>query len=330
MVTVLDDAAVTERLAPRTAVAAMSQALVAAYRGELTAPPRVHADGLTFTCGRLGGHWYGYRSYDTYVGGEQLVVVHAEPQGELAGIAVGSTLGEYRTGALGGAAVQALARPDASRLGLIGTGRQAWAQLWAVAAVRELTDVAVFSTTLARRTAFAARAADVLGVPARAVATANDAIADRDIVVLATTSGTPVIDAAQLAPGTAVNAVGPKQVDRAEFGPDLPERAGLLVTDSPDQLASYDPPAVLAGARALHLGAVLAGDHPGRTSPTEITLYQSVGLAGTEPYLLATLLGLPYSTAGPPRGPQQTRACRRPCRGMVAVQRSHHGEGAMP
>jgi len=292
MVTVLDDAAVLARLDPRAAVDAMREALIAAHRGELVAPPRVHADVLTFTGGRMPGRWYGYRSYDTHVGGEQLVVVHAEPTGQVAGVAVGTAIGAYRTGALGGAAVDLLARADASTVGIIGAGDQAWTQLWAIAAVRPLTDVVVYSRDLDRRRSFAARAAAELGVAIRAVDSAEEAVSGRDIVVLATSSSTPVMDAAWLSAGTAVTTVGPKQVGRAEFGPDLPDRASLIATDSPAQLGAYHPPAVLSRAPAVHLGAIAAGDHAGRTARDDITLYASVGLAGTEPFLLARLLGL--------------------------------------
>jgi hypothetical protein len=89
MTIVLDDVAVTARLRPASAVAAMRSALLGAHRGELVAPPRVHADILTFTAGRPPGHWYGYRSYDTHVGGQQVVAVHSEPGGDLVSIAVG-------------------------------------------------------------------------------------------------------------------------------------------------------------------------------------------------------------------------------------------------
>jgi ornithine cyclodeaminase len=276
MVTVLDDADVVARLDPRTAVMAMREALVAAYRGELEAPPRVHASVLAFTCGRMADSWYGYRSYATHLGGQQVVVIHAEPSGDLVGVAVGTALGALRTGALGGAAADALARPEANTVGLVGAGSQAWAQLWALSAVRPLTDVAV-----ALRRPAAPRS---LPAPRRTrrqpVSDAREAVRDRDVVVLATSSPTAVLDAAWLAPGTAVTTVGPKQVGRAEFGPDLPGGADVIVTDSPAQLAAYDPPALLATARAEHLGAVLSGDHPGRTSPAAITLYASVGLAG--------------------------------------------------
>lgn len=295
MTIVLDDAAVVAGLRPAAAVAAMRAALIAAHRGELIAPPRVRAASLMFTAGRLPGRWYGYRSYDVEVGGQQLVAVHTEPAGDLAGIAVGTALGEYRTGALGGVAADVLARPEATTVGVIGAGRQAWTQLWALSAVRRLSDVAVHSRTRGRTEALAARVRDELGIPARAVRTPEEAVAGRDIVVLATSSPTPVLDAGWLAPGTAVTTVGPKVRNRSEFGADLPARADLIATDSLAQLRSYDPPALLAGAAGstvVALGAMLTGDHPGRAGPDALTLYASVGLAGTEPYLLADLLGL--------------------------------------
>ncbi len=292
MTIVLDDTAVTARLRPASAVAAMRAALLAAHRGELAAPPRVHAGILTFTAGRLPGRWYGYRSYDTHVGGQQIVAVHSEPSGDLAGIAVGSALGAYRTGALGAAAADAIANRGARTVGVVGAGHQAWTQLWALSAVRPLADVAVYSRAPQHRAALASRVQAELGIRAHAVPSAREAVITRDIVVLATSSASPVLDAKWLSPGTAVTTVGPKQVGRAEFGLDLPARAQLIVTDSLPQLRAYNPPALLASTLVISVGAVLANEHPGRTSTDAITMYASVGLAGTEPYLLADLLGL--------------------------------------
>ncbi len=105
-----------------------------------------------------------------------------------------------------------------------------------------------------------------LGIAARAVDTAREAVRDRDVVVLATTSPTPVLSAADLRPGTHVNAVGFKQLDRAEFGTDLLDAATVLAS------ATW--------------GAVLAGTAPGRTDADQISVFCSVGLAGTEVFLL--------------------------------------------
>jgi len=264
----------------------------AAMNGRWESSSGVSAGVLTFTAGRLPGRWYGYRSYDTHVGGQQIVAVHAEPTGDLAGIAVGAALGAYRTGSLGAVAADVLARRDATTVGVVGAGLQAWTQLRALSAVRQLSDVAIYGRTPQRRSTSADRVQAELGIPARAVTTAREAVAARDIVVLATSSPTPVLDAGWIAPGTAVTTVGPKQVARAEFGLDLPARAQLIVTDSLPQLRADDPPALLANAPVVSLGAILAEDHPGRPNPDAITLYASVGLAGTEPYLLADLLAL--------------------------------------
>jgi ornithine cyclodeaminase len=257
----------------------------------LVAPPRAEAV-LTFTAGRLIGQWYGFRSYARHVGGDQIVALHTEPDGRLAALATGPSLGAYRTGALGGAAVDALARADATTLGVIGSGKQAWTQVWAIHAVRPIRNVVVYSPTPQNRANFSDWVYREFGTQGEAVDSAIDAVRDRDIVVVATSSRTPVIEASWISPGTAVTTLGPKQVGAAEFGPDLADVADVLVTDSPPQLAAFDPPALLDASRVGSLGAVVAGDSPGRTGPDQVTVYESVGLAGTEPYLLARLIGL--------------------------------------
>ncbi|TDC32028.1 ornithine cyclodeaminase family protein [Micromonospora sp. 15K316] len=300
MTLLYSDAEVSAALDAATTVDAMRTALLAAYDGRLTAPPRASAPlgggRMVLTAGHLTGSWYGYRSYDTFGHPEsqQLVVLHDGRTGAVRAVAVGEELGSRRTGGLGGVAVDVLARPDAATVGVIGSGRQAWTQVWAAAAVRPLREVTVYSRSAARREAFAARVSAELGVAARAVGDAASAVASRDVVVLATTSPTSVLDAADLSPGTHVNAVGFKQQDRAEFGPDLLAAADVLATDSPAQARAYAPPMLAAEpphVERLHdLGAVLAGAAPGRTAPEQISVFCSVGLAGTEVFLLDRLV----------------------------------------
>jgi ornithine cyclodeaminase/alanine dehydrogenase-like protein (mu-crystallin family) len=300
MIEVLRDEDISARLTPAGAIAAMRDAVLATHARVLSAPPRVSADldgdRLVFTAGGRRGRWYGYRSYDTFglPAGEQVTVLHDGVTGAVAGIAVGTVLNQYRVGALGGLAVGALAAPGAGTLGLVGTGAQAFGQLWAIRAVRRLTDVLVYGRDPERRAAFVDRVAAELDLPARAATSAREAVTGRDIVVLATSSGQPVIEAGWVAPGAAVTTLGPKQRGRAEFDPALADRAELIVTDSVAQTRAYDPPFVLAGTGAdrllVGLGAVLTGDHPLPRDPTAVRLYCSVGLAGTEVALLAHLL----------------------------------------
>ncbi|MET7880490.1 ornithine cyclodeaminase family protein [Micromonospora profundi] len=300
------DSEVAAALDASTTVDAMRAALVAAYEGRLVAPPRATAPlgggRLMFTAGHLAGEWYGFRSYDTFghPEGEQLVVLHDARTGAVRAVAVGEELGSRRTGGLGGVAVDALARPDAATVGVIGSGRQAWTQVWATAAVRPLREVVVHSRSAARRDAFAARVRAELGVPARPVADPGEAVRGRDVVVLATTSVTPVLRAADLSPGTHVNAVGFKQRDRSEFGTDLLDVAELLVTDSPAQAADYRPPMLAAEPpytrRLRDLGGIVAGAVAGRTSADQVSVFCSTGLAGTEVFLLDALTRVAVAT----------------------------------
>jgi ornithine cyclodeaminase/alanine dehydrogenase-like protein (mu-crystallin family) len=294
----LDDEALLARLDAGTAVAAMRQAVLDAERGDMSAPPRLSADlgagRIVFTAGARRGAWFGYRSYDTFgFGDEQVVVLHTWHDGAIHAIAVGSELGARRTGAIGGVAVGALASPGAAHAAVIGTGRQAWTQLWAIGAVKQLARVLVWSRGAAHRAAFAERARRELGLPATEAASAEQAVRDSDIVVLATSSPEPVIDPAWVPAGCHVTSLGPKQQGRSELDAGLAERAAVIVTDSVAQAHAYQPPFVLAGTphmdRLASLASVLAGGAPGRSGASDITLFCSVGLAGTEVHLLAAL-----------------------------------------
>lgn len=123
---------------------------------------------------------------------------------------------------------------------------------------------------------------------------APGAVDGADIVVLATSSPTAVIDPAWVAPGAFITTVGPKQVGRAELAPELVAACDLAVTDSVAQISAYDPPNILIGTphehRLTSLGAVLSGDTAGRTGEEQRLLFCSVGLAGTEAFLLDRLL----------------------------------------
>ena len=150
----------------------------------------------------------------------------------------------------------------------------------------------MYSRDPARRAEFAERERPLGAGDCRPAADARSAVAGAEIVILATSSPDPVVDAAWLGPGTYVATLGPKQRGRAEFGLDLPGAAALLVTDSLAQIDAYDPPNVLVGTphrqRLVSLGAVRAGLVP-RPAAGGISLFFSVGLAGTEAFLLDRL-----------------------------------------
>ncbi len=135
-------------------------------------------------------------------------------------------LGQIRTGAASGYATDLLARKGASTLAIIGSGFQARTQLAAMRGVRELRDVRVWSRNEKNRYSFAVETG------ARAVNSAQDAVRGADIVVTATWSKDPVIEADWIAPGTHVNAMGSNQAQRREIPADLVARADLIACDS--------------------------------------------------------------------------------------------------
>jgi ornithine cyclodeaminase len=295
-VTVLGDDDVRDHLDPATAVTAVRGALRAHHAGTLHAPPRVRAplgDGdLVATAGRLAEQGlFGLRAYDTVVGGDQLVAVWDTATGRLDTVVHGVELGVRRTGAIGAVALDMAARPGPLRVGLVGCGAQAWAQLWAARAVRELREVVVASRRFARAEAFAARARAEWGLPVRAVAGMEEAVRGRDAVIVATSSPTPVLDVNWLAPGVHVTTLGPKSVSRHEVPAALADRADVVLTDSAAQLAGYPEPHLFAERRVTGLGAVVAGAAAGRSSPEQITVFCSVGLAGTEVAVAGALVG---------------------------------------
>lgn len=296
---VLTDEAIAATLRAADAVRWMGDAVDAAAAGRLHAPPRVHAglgDGrLVFTAGALSDHWFGYRSYDTFdlQCSDQVVVVHGSQNGLVKAISIGSLLGQLRTGALGGVAVDLLADPAADRLGVVGSGAQAWAQVWAISAVRPLRQVAVHSRRRANAESFALRVERELQVECLVEDDVHGVVAGRPMVVLATSSREPVLDAEWLAPGTHVSTIGPKQVGACEFSAELVRRADVVATDSVAQLRAYDPPAVasvMPDPPTIHsLGELRAKGSAVQRRHGAISLYLSVGLAGTEAFLLNEL-----------------------------------------
>lgn len=296
-VKLLTDDDVRATVTPQLARTAMRDAVVAAYQGRLVAPPRVVAGladrRLTFTCGSVEGEWYGYRSYTApgSMNEDQVVVVHDAGTGEVAGLAVGTALGPRRVGAIGAVALDALAPSSPTGLAVIGTGQQAWHQLWALPDRVKGLPVRVYSPTLAHRHDFAARARTMLNLDVEDAPSVSATIDGANIIIVATSSPSPVIGPDDIPDGAYMTTLGPKQVGRAEIGPDLTRDAALVVTDSLAQLRAYDPPHVLAaadhGTHVAHLGAILTGtEHP--TAGTRIFL--STGLAGTEAWRLNAAL----------------------------------------
>lgn len=300
---ILTDTDLDKREFMAIAIDAITESFRLKSKGAFVAPPRhsvpfADKGNLVFTIGGSVSDESvaGFRVYDTFHGEkhDQLVAVWRAETAELIGIVIGERLGAVRTGAIGGVAIRHMSNPDASRVGVLGSGQQARTQLEAAAAVRKLEHVRVFSRSDDGRDAFALEMNERLQVPVEPVASAQIAVEGADIVLCATSSTVPVIEAAWLKPGAHINTVGPKTIAAHEIGLDVATRAGTIATDSLEQMNAYDKPFFLAGSPSeslvCDLAQIACGNIPGRRTREEITLFCSVGLAGTEVLVAAKII----------------------------------------
>ena len=234
--------------------------------------------------GAMGGYTYtaGFGAEDAHF----LLPLFDAESGEPLAVFDGASLNPFKTGAAGAVAVDELAVSDARDLALFGSGAQARGQLRAIATVRELDRVEVYSPTKDHREAFAAEMNDALDATVAAVASSDAALEGADVVVTATDSSEPVFDGDRLEPGTHVTTMGQyhperREVDattvaRSTYVPDLRERVDQ---DAGAFIQAREEGAVDDSHVHAELGAVVAGTQPGRTADDEITLFDSGGTA---------------------------------------------------
>lgn len=206
--------------------------------------------------------------------------------GALVALMDGRYITEARTAAVSAVSARHMARPDAATLAILGSGVQARSHLEALAAVRPIRQVRVWSPTTASRERFVAEMSGHVPAALTAAASAEAAVRDADIVVLVTSSPTPVVEAAWVAPGAHVISVGACRPEQREMAPAL-VAGGRLVVDSRAAALVESGDVVLGIAEgrfgAAHiageLGDVVRGALPGRTSAGEITIFKSLGMA---------------------------------------------------
>lgn len=232
------------------------------------------------------GYW-GFKAYTTtWEGARFLVNLYSTANGELLAIIEASHLGQLRTGAASGVATKYLAREDASVLALFGSGYQAETQLTAIAAVRDLTEVRVYSRTAENRDSFARRMQDQVAAEIRVVESPAKALDGADIVTTITTAREPVFDGDDLPAGVHINAAGSNGLLRRELDVTTIARAHHIFVDdvaqarieSGDLIQAYERNK-LCWERVRPLADVVTGTVAGRTGADEITLFESHGIA---------------------------------------------------
>jgi ornithine cyclodeaminase/alanine dehydrogenase-like protein (mu-crystallin family) len=208
----------------------------------------------------------------------------------------GGWLTDLRTGAAGALAADLLARPDATRVAVLGAGAQARFQLEGLLDVRQVGSVAVWNRTRARADAFAASVEEELNLPVTVADDVRSAVADADIVVTTTASRTPLLSADWLAPGTHVTAMGSDFPDKRELAADVLAAAGVVVADRVDVCARVGEvhhgltDGVLDRASVVELADLVTGRATGRTGPDQITVADQCGLGAYDAAMVQLVL----------------------------------------
>src|SRR3954468_11829963 len=296
---VLDEAAVQRRLHYQDLIPAIAEALAALSSGRVVQPVRAvlpvaphhgfFAVMPAYT-GALGAKLVTFYPENVGVHTHHAVIVMFKAEtGEPLAVMDGRLITEMRTAAASAVATQRLARPAAAVLGILGSGVQAKSHLAALRHVRSFKEVRVWSPRNAP--AFAERH----GV--KAVPSAADAVRGADVVVVAASSTTPILQARWLAPGTHVNAIGATRPNWRELDDDLVTTARVFV-DSREAALRESGDVIAARSELTEIGAVVAGLAPGRRNDQEITLFKSVGVAVEDVAAAALVLGARGSGLG--------------------------------
>ncbi len=230
-----------------------------------------------------------------------LVPLYEMATGDLLAVIEADYMGQLRTGAASGVATKYLAREDSRVAAIIGTGGQAKTQLEAVAAVRKLESAQAYGRNAAKLEKFCNEMSGRLGLPVTPSGSAGEAVRRADIVCTATTSSQPVVSGADLAPGAHINAIGANHAHKRELDDEVIASADIIVVDSVEQsrqeagdliIAFHGDEICWTGVKKL--SDIVAGKTTGRTSPSEVTLFKSNGIASWD---LAAAMKV-YAAAG--------------------------------
>jgi len=304
-VLVLNGEQVAELMPMPECIKVMRDALAALARGEALVPLRtvMRVPGVSGFLGLMPGYIspragqegaLGMKAVSVFPGNAQrgidthqgAVLLFEADTGRLSALMDAAAITAIRTAAVSGVATDVLARPDASELAILGAGVQARTHIEAIAAVRPLRRVRIWSRNAEHAAALAAELRRRFGFPIEAAPSAEAAVREADIVATVTASPEPILQRAWLKEGVHINAVGSSIPTSREIDTATMVAARLFVDRRESALAEAGDLLIAIGEGAVkgdhvqaELGEVIIGKNPGRRSPRELTLFKSLGLA---------------------------------------------------
>jgi ornithine cyclodeaminase/alanine dehydrogenase-like protein (mu-crystallin family) len=288
-----------ERLAGmESLVAAVEAGVREQAAGQVVLPPRLNLpNGRGFF--RLmptvmnGSGIMGFKAFHGSVqdGVRYFIAIYEQASGRLLAMMDAHYLTAARTGATTGVATRFMARTDARRVAVIGSGLEARTNLLGVCAVRDIERVTAFSPNPERRAAFAQRMSQELKIEVRASDSPESCVEGADIVVVATnTTGKGdgiAFRGAWARAGMHVAAIGSTMPKLREIDAQSFARAGRIVIDCQTRQIEEESGDVIDAlangtydrGKVSELQEVVAGRAPGRDGEDQITLFKSVGTA---------------------------------------------------
>ncbi|MER7695469.1 MULTISPECIES: ornithine cyclodeaminase family protein [unclassified Streptomyces] len=289
MTLLLTRSRITELLDPDTVMAGLRAGFLAA--GPDVRPLRVRTDlpGPGTATALLPGVIDGIPAYTVKVNAKfpdavpalrGLVCLHGLADGQLLAVLDSATVTAWRTGLAAALATDVLADERADSVSIVGAGAQARMVLRGLVRLRTVSRLTVCDTDPVRAGAFAAEHEQLLGIPVETVSEPRQAAARGDVVVLATWSRSPLLDAADLRPGMHVTTLGADEPGKTELAADALRRARTVVDDLELAVAmgALGNSGLNADAADATLGQVFSGERAGRGTSEQITVYAPVGL----------------------------------------------------
>jgi len=299
---VLSHTEVLELLPIKECIAVMREALIALAAGKVHQPLRTiirppdangvmglmpsyksgdsAAFGLKAICVFPGNPAKGLDSH------QGAVLLFSAETGELLAMMNASAITAIRTAAISGVATDLLARVDAGNLAILGSGVQARAHLVAMSHVRFIKRCRIASRHIVHARKFAEEMRPDFPFALEPVETIEEALDGADLIVTATTAVEPIVSREWISAGAHLNVVGSSTPNAREVDSETMAAASLFVdrrestiNEAGDYLLAVRDGVVDPNHIRAEIGEVLIGDKPGRTSPEEITLFKSLGLA---------------------------------------------------
>ena len=251
----------------------------------------------------VGGRYYGAKLMGAAMGAgtggvEYVIVLFDQQTSRIAGFVDGNLVTGFRTAATSAGALDRLAPQGAARLAVLGSGLEASMHTRAIAAVRQLSEVVVFSPTPERRAAFAEAVTRDLGVPARGVASAQEAVDGAGLVLAAARSKgeVPILFGDWIRPDATVVSIGSTVPDQREIDVSVVARSEIIVCDMLEEVLEETGDMIAAHKaglafrdKAFSLTDLMTGALDARLVNTKARMFKSVG-GGLQDIVVAELI----------------------------------------